>query len=231
MDKETIGGFDSKQTKVDPETGSIEWDITYKANFGLLYKDFKKLIKEFRAFIHFDEVKDDTKLHKLYESINSSWNSFRSHLRSEYPKQYSKLQSITEEEIKNIIKKTLMKEMSTTGPGAAHFEPGQSENYPTKFAFKKTKNLKENQESSEQYINSLNLTDPQLKNFITKRINDFNTIEDKLNILLPLLQKAKKETMEFYKNKPSFDIKYGSDLAVDYINDIITLFQDKKEQK
>jgi hypothetical protein len=55
-------------------------------------------------------------------------------------------------------------------------------------------------------------------------------IEDKLNILLPLLKKSKEETMEYYKTSPDFQIKYGTDLAVDYLDDLITLFRDKKQK-
>ena len=90
-----------------------------------------------------------------------------------------------------------------------------------------TKKLEET-ESTDTYVSSLNLTDDSLKQFIQNRVGDFDKIEDKLNILLPLLKKAKEETMEYYKNSPDFKIKYGTDLAVDYIDDIIKLFQKQK---
>jgi hypothetical protein len=90
------------------------------------------------------------------------------------------------------------------------------------------KKLEEVDESSEAYVNSLNLPDPTLKQFIETRITDFDKIEDKLNTLLPLLKKAKTETMEYYKTSPDFQVKYGTDLAVDYLDDLITLFKDKK---
>lgn len=82
-------------------------------------------------------------------------------------------------------------------------------------------------ESTETYINSLNLTDPALSQFIEKRVSDFDKIEDKLNTLLPLLKQAKAKTMEYYKNSPDFKIQYGTDLAVDYLDDIIKLFNKK----
>lgn len=91
-----------------------------------------------------------------------------------------------------------------------------------------TKKLEENEESSESFVNSLNLSDPALKQFVETRVTDFDKIEDKLNTLLPLLKKAKTETMEYYKTNPEFKIKYGTDLAVDYLDDLITLFKDKK---
>lgn len=86
----------------------------------------------------------------------------------------------------------------------------------------------EEEQSSQQYVDSLNLSDSSLKQFVETRIKDFDKIEDKLNTLLPLLKDAKKETMEFYKNNPDFKIKYGTDLAVDYLDDLITLFREKK---
>jgi hypothetical protein len=83
------------------------------------------------------------------------------------------------------------------------------------------------EESTNTYISSLNLTDPSLSQFIEKRVGDFDRIEDKLNTLLPLLKQAKKETMEYYKSSPDFKIQYGTDLAVDYLDDIIKLFNKK----
>ena len=57
---------------------------------------------------------------------------------------------------------------------------------------------------------------------------DFDKIEDKLNTLLPLLKQAKEKTMDYYKSSPGFKVQYGTDLAVDYLDDIIKLFRDKK---
>jgi hypothetical protein len=81
---------------------------------------------------------------------------------------------------------------------------------------------------TDNYINSLNLSDPALSQFITTRIGDFDKIEDKLNVLIPLLKQAKIQTMEYYKTSPDFKIQYGTDLAVDYLDDIIKLFREKK---
>lgn len=89
-----------------------------------------------------------------------------------------------------------------------------------------TKKLEEN-ESTDSYINSLNIQDPSLKQFIDTRMTDFDKIEDKLNTLLPLLKSAKTDTMEYYKINPDFKIKYGTDLIVDYLDDIITLIKKK----
>jgi hypothetical protein len=86
----------------------------------------------------------------------------------------------------------------------------------------------EETEATDTYINSLNIKDPALSQFIEKRVSDFDKIEDKLNTLLPLLKQAKTKTMEYYKTSPDFKVQYGTDLAVDYLDDIIKLFRDKK---
>ena len=274
-ENDNIKGFQSKPTsEFNPETGSIEWDVTYKANFGLIYKIFKNLHKEFKTFINQSNIDAekagkpyDDKLKEIGNGVNYLWNQFRSHLRKEYPTQHSKLQALEEVEIKEFIQKTL-KEMSATGAGAGagHFTPGDGANYATPNAFnpnKKAKGaqnvyyyklgwkpvdaeklhkqsktldhkdlwkkkLKENEESSKSYVNSLNLEDPSLKTFIGNKINEFDQIEDKLNTLLPLLKQAKSQTMEHYKESPDFNIQYGTDLAVDYLDKMITLFRDKK---
>jgi hypothetical protein len=85
----------------------------------------------------------------------------------------------------------------------------------------------EETEATDTYINSLNIKDPALSQFIEKRVSDFDKIEDKLNTLLPLLKQAKTKTMEYYKTSPDFKVQYGTDLAVDYLDDIIKLFNKK----
>ena len=45
-ENDDIKGFQSKPTYIDPEKRSVTWDVTYKANFGLVYKMFKNLHKE-----------------------------------------------------------------------------------------------------------------------------------------------------------------------------------------
>ena len=140
-----------------------------------------------------------------------------------------------------------------SGPGAGSFTPGTGAQgaekiYYYKLGFKpvdaeklhkasKTLDHKdlwkkklEEDASTDAYMNSLNLPDDSIKQFVQDRVSDFDKIEDKLNILLPLLKKAKAETMKYYKNNPDYNIQYGTDLAVDYLDDLITLFRDKKEQ-
>tara|TARA_R110000822_G_scaffold56826_4_gene143346 strand:+ start:1102 stop:1902 length:801 start_codon:yes stop_codon:yes gene_type:complete len=257
-------GFKSSKPEVDPTTGAVSWDIEYKANYALIFKTFGNLVKDYKTFITYDEVKKDDKFREIFNGLGYVWNQFRSHLRSNYPKQYKTLQSINEEEVKELVRKRL-KEMSATGggAGAGHFTPGEGAQYATPYAFNPKKGAKGAQniyyyklgwkpvdvkklhkqsktidhvdlwkkklkEEQSQYVDSLNIQEPALKQFIGNRVGDFDKIEDKLNVLLPLLKKSKETTMEYYKTSPDFQVKYSTDLAIDYLDDLITLFKEKQ---
>ena len=236
MENKEPTGFEFSDPKTDTETGKISWDVKYKADYALVYKRFKELNKVLKDFTTYDEVRKDLKLMEINKWFNTLYNAFRTHLRREYPNQYKQLQTIDENLVKELVRKALEEESATgAGAGAGSFTPGEGAQYAEniyyyKLGFKpvNTKNLDENEESSQSYVDSLNLSDPALKQFVDTRITDFDKIEDKINTLLPLLKKAKTETMEYYKISPDFKIKYGTDLAVDYLDDLITLFKDKK---
>lgn len=79
----------------------------------------------------------------------------------------------------------------------------------------------------EGYLNDLNVVDPDRRKWIMKRLKGFDTLETKLNQLIPLLQQAKHKTLDYYRENPeSFSVVYGTDLANDYLNDLIELFTD-----
>jgi len=267
MENKESTGFETSTPETDQETGKISWDVKYKADYALVYKRFKELNKALKDFVTYEEVRTDPKLMEVGRWFNTLYNTFRTHIRREYPKQFKQLQTIDESLVKELIRKSLGEESATgAGAGAATFTPGEGANYATPNAFnpnKKAKGaqniyyyklgwkpvdaeklhkqakgiehkdlwkkkLEETEESSQSYVDSLNLPDPSLKQFIETRVTDFDKIEDKLNTLLPLLKKAKTETMEYYKTSPDFQVKYGTDLAVDYLEDLITLFKEKK---
>mgnify|MGYP003336640399 CR=1 FL=1 len=261
--KNTPGGYTTKQTDIDPETGAITWDVTYKPDYSLIYKAFKDLNSEYKKFLTYKEVMADPEFKRIHNAFTVIWNALRTHIRKSYPEQYNKLKTIDEAKVKELVFKKL-KEISATGTGAS-FTPGSGENYATPFAFNPNKKAKGTQhnyyyklgwknvpveklhktskaidhkdlwkkklkegEATDAYMNGLNLDDPALKQFITNRVSDFDKIEDKLNTLIPLLKQAKEKTMEYYKNSPDFKVQYGTDLAVDYLDDIIKLFKSKK---
>jgi hypothetical protein len=148
------------------------------------------------------------------------------------------------DKINNIIKQTLkrLKEESSTGVGGGSFSPGEGAQYTTPKAFSKTSNkpkfyykigyknvpkkikgsgLEVKQLWEEEILNEYN-------DFQLKRIKAFDTIEEEINSLLPMLSQAKNETAEFYSSNPgSFEVYTATDLILDYIKDIKTLLKEQ----
>jgi hypothetical protein len=131
---------------------------------------------------------------------------------------------------------------ATLGPGPKAGPEGVKDNmYVKKFKYKlvdrpalnkaakgiEVKALWEANTNVEEYITGLGITNPDNKKFITSRILGFDKLESKLNELIPLLQQAKHKTLDFYKQDPnSFTVLYGTDIANDYLNDLLELFRD-----
>ena len=68
------------------------------------------------------------------------------------------------------------------------------------------------------------------KQFHQERMSGFDRVGDLLGQINPLLNDAKRETEKFYKETPeSYDVVYGTDLVVDYLNDILDILKDKEE--
>ena len=90
----------------------------------------------------------------------------------------------------------------------------------------KTTPLNEADVNIEEYVNGLGIESSAMKKHITSRILGFDKVENKLNELIPLLAQAKIKTMDYYKENPDFKVLYGTDLAVDYLDDLIEMFKD-----
>ena len=131
---------------------------------------------------------------------------------------------------------------ATMGPGAPAGPEGVTKNkYVTDFKYKlvnqkalnkKAKGIIVKQlweaEDVEKFLNDMQINDPARRKFVKERIMAFDAIEDKLNQLVPMLQQAKNKTIDYYRNKPeSYAIVYGTDLAQEYLNDLINLFNEQ----
>ena len=129
---------------------------------------------------------------------------------------------------------------STMGPGPKAGPTGVTKNkYVTDFKYKlvnqkalnkKAKGIEVKQlweaEEVEQFLDDMQINDPDRRKFIASRIMAFDAIEDKLNQLVPMLQQAKNKTIDYYRNKPeSYAVVYGTDLAQEYLDDLIELFK------
>lgn len=233
-----------KTSDIDKETGKIGHDIIKLASFGDSLQKLSAAFKALKGLLGTEEGRRDSNIQTVADELKKVFNKYRTHLRKNYPDQY------------RMIKNTL-EEISTTAAGGQYSTPfafnpkknakGAAVNYYYKLGWKdapkpkssktmdlvnlsksKTKPLNEEQAQIEDYIKSLGIESPNLKKHISDRILGFEKIESKLNELVPLLGDAKNKTMDFYRQNPNFKILYPTDLAVDYIDDIIEMF--KKEE-
>jgi len=211
-----------KTINVNPETGGVESKVIKLASFTDSLEKLYTATNALSDLVKSPGGKDDAVVVKLYDSLKGVFNAFRTHLRKYYPDQYA-------------VIKDKLDEISTVGGGAgqASFTSGtEGENYATKYAFGKYKyklapktNLQEADFDVNQLVKDQNITNPAMVDWISKRVEAFNTLERQLNQLIPMLQQAKKETIKKYSQNPSFAVIYGTDLAEEYLQDIIELFK------
>ena len=150
------------------------------------------------------------------------------------------------DKVKNIIQDAFkkLKEQSSTGGGGASFSAGGGAQYASKYSFKKGTN-KKGLKNPYYYklgfkpvpdkIKGSGLEVKQLfedemlneySDFQNERIKAFETVENELNSLLPLLSNAKNDTAEFYAQNPgSFEVLTPTDLILDYLKDIKILLK------
>jgi len=241
-------GTKSTVTNIDPETGRIEWSVEEIPDFNSVFKNLKKAKDFMDALAKNKDVRSDETLRQVQQELTKIFNILRTHVRKNYPEEYSRIKMVAEE--------------STISSNSGFNSGTEGENYATPFAFNpnkkangaatnyyyklgwkpapkpkssktidivnsngKTKPLQEAETNVEEYINDLGVESSALKKHITSRILGFNKVEEKLNELIPLLAKAKQETMDHYKQDPNFSVLYGTDLAVDYLDDLIEMFK------
>ena len=129
---------------------------------------------------------------------------------------------------------------ATLGPGPAAGSEGVKDNvYVRDFKYKLVNKKALNKAAKgievkqlweetdvETFLQDANINKDSNKKFIGSRLLAFDTIERQLNELIPLMQQAKHKTMDYYKQNPdSFSVVYGTDLAQEYLNDLIELFK------
>ena len=67
----------------------------------------------------------------------------------------------------------------------------------------------------------INEADPKRIEFQNQRIDAFKAIEARLNSLYPAIDRAKDETIAYYKENPqSYSVVVPTDLIMEYLNDI-----------
>jgi hypothetical protein len=118
---------------------------------------------------------------------------------------------------------------ATMGPGPKAGPTGVTKNkYVTDFKYTLIKNPLKEVEDTEQFLDDMQINDPARRKFVKSRLLGFDAIEDKLNQLVPMMQQAKNKTIDYYRNNPdSYAVVYGTDLAQEYLNDLINLFNEQ----
>jgi hypothetical protein len=131
---------------------------------------------------------------------------------------------------------------ATMGPGPAASETGVKNNtYVKDFKYKLVNQKALNKaakgiivkplweaEDVEQFLDDMQINDPAKRKFVKSRLLGFDAIEDKLNQLVPMMQKAKNKTVDYYRQNPdSYAVVYGTDLAQEYLDDLINLFNEQ----
>lgn len=226
-------GIKSTVKSIDPETGTISWDIEYVPAFDSVYKEFDELR---RAIAKLDQKTDDQTVDDIAAKIKAEFNRYRTHIRKNYPDAYKKFQT---------------NEASTTNSGGATFTPGTGAQYATPYAFTK-KGKKQNDatkyilkkfgyklapsipnrpskaidykkimERDNMYKYKLNEAENDVEVFQQQRIQDFDELERRLDSLRKKLRQGKLSTQRYYRENPkSYSVVYGTDMINDYFNDI-----------
>ncbi len=99
-----------KTKGVDKVRGSINHELIELASFNDSYKKLVKAIKALKLLYRKEEVKDDDEMQKIFSNLKNVFNMYRTHLRKNYPDQYSQI-------------KTTLEEMSTAGTGMQYATP------------------------------------------------------------------------------------------------------------
>ena len=261
-----------KNQGIDPETGGSTSQVIKLASFGDSLEKMNDAIKALQALMGTEDGRNDPSLKSIAADLKKTFNTYRTHLRKNYPDQYNQIKG-TLDEISALgsdsgfasggegenhngpspkkstygaytqagFKKVNEGPGATFGPGPSAGPEGVKDNvYVKDFKYKLVNQKKLNKAAKgiivkplweantdvEDYLSGLNITDPDRKKFIASRLLGFDELERKLNELIPLLQQAKHDTMDYYRANPnSFGVVYGTDLANDYVNDLIELFK------
>ncbi|MDB4276925.1 hypothetical protein N9864_00220 [bacterium] len=228
-DIDVTGGKKTTVTDIDPITGKISWDVDEIPDISGTFERFYEL-RQFLTALS-TKAKDEV-ISKIKDRVIKDFNSFRTHLRKNYPEEYKRAK-LNEEDID---------EISTTG-GSATFTPGTGMNYATPYAFggKKKYKYKDGGIYTKKFgyklvpnkIKGSGLEVKQLfeaaqtpEEFQSERIAAFDTVEKEINDIYKMLSNAKNETSGYYNENPgTYDVLKPTDLILDYLKDIKTLLQ------
>ena len=212
-----------KTVDINKETGGIKHKLIQLPSFGESLKKLSIALNSIRKLATTDAGKKDPKVADLLGQIRDTFNSYRTHLRKNYPDLYSGV-------------KNQLEEISVTGGGVAGatFTPGVGAQYATPYAFnpnKKAKGTARNYyyklgfkpvpkkiKGSGLEVKQLFQEESKEQSFQKKRVDAFDSITTQLNDIYKLISNAKNQTIEYYKTNPeSYTVVKPTDLVQDYL--------------
>jgi hypothetical protein len=239
-------------TDIDPNTGTISWDVDYIPNLDKLLDDSAELVQTAKGV--YTKEKNDSKFADIYQQSKSLRNVIRTHVRNNYPEEYRQSVGVNEEEIDETstsggagsyltpyafrlpgskandkayteIGYEPVKEDigADLGPGPKASNDGVKGNaYVKQFAYKL---IPKKIKNSGLEVKQL-FEDSSALEFQQERIAAFDSIEQELNNIYKMLSNAKNETADYYSEKPaSYSVVKPTDLILDYIKDIKDLLK------
>lgn len=207
-DTEIRGGKKSTVTDIDPETGAISWDVVDAADFSSTYKTLQQA-RDFLDTLEKTGIsKDDTAIDQFAEEIANLFNSFRTHVRKNYPEEYERVSRLKEEEgIGYLTPRAFNKNKKAKGAADIYYY---------KLGFKPVPKTKPKGFEVKQLFEKTDRNE-----FQSKRIAAFKEIEERLNNIYPLLSNAEDETAKYYNENPgSYAIVYSTDYIFELLDEV-----------
>jgi hypothetical protein len=129
--KEAIRGKKFKLVPTPGGEGKFESDVVYVPDFEMLIKDLNRALETLEGIRTTDEIRNDSEFLGYIKEYRDLRNKIRTHLRKNYPVEYSALKGLFE--------------MTGTGggAGAAGFQTGQGPQYGAKYGYRLAPKMKE----------------------------------------------------------------------------------------
>lgn len=89
-------GVKTTVSDVDPETGAITYDVENVADFSSTYNALQQARQFLDTLEKTGKAKDDPAIDQFAEEIAGLFNSFRSHVRKNYPEEYKRVLRLKE---------------------------------------------------------------------------------------------------------------------------------------
>lgn len=99
-----------KTDYIDETTGTISHSPIRLASFKDSFEKIKKALSALKRLIKTKEGKQDDTLISVYQNLKNTFNKYRTHLRNNYPDQYSQISN-------------QLKEISTSGAVGSYLTP------------------------------------------------------------------------------------------------------------